>query len=127
MVALSPISFFSSSSIGLIILHGPHHAAEKSTSTGFGSLISSENVLVSIYLSFYFFVFCFLCFGFLFVVCRRNITALRPATPRICYCLVQEKRTEHTNYPVTCLYTYHQHPYTYYQPHDPHQVPVVQK
>src|ERR1700722_15235925 len=35
MVALSPIFSFTSFSIGGIILHGPHHSAEKSTSTGF--------------------------------------------------------------------------------------------
>jgi hypothetical protein len=43
--ALSPIFAFSSSSIGFIALHGPHHSAEKSTNVGVVLLIISLNVV----------------------------------------------------------------------------------
>jgi len=35
--------------MGFIILHGPHHAAKKSTSTGLSELIISEKVAMVIY------------------------------------------------------------------------------
>jgi len=43
ILAESPISRATSVSIGFIALHGPHHVAIKSTSTGLSPLISSLN------------------------------------------------------------------------------------
>src|ERR1700722_17900182 len=40
-VTFSPISLESSSSAGAIILHGPHHSAQKSTTTGILELRTS--------------------------------------------------------------------------------------
>src|ERR1035437_3476980 len=65
MLTVSPIFLFSSSRMGFIILHGPHHSAKKLTNTGLSLLIRAENVfglsLVSIVL-FYFFKFYIHCF-----------------------------------------------------------------
>src|SRR5690348_5584821 len=41
MVIFSPISLESSSSAGAIMRHGPHHSAQKSTTTGFLELRTS--------------------------------------------------------------------------------------
>src|ERR1044071_8812972 len=46
MVALSPSAFFTSDNMGAIILQGPHHSAEKSTSTGLSDCIRSANFTV---------------------------------------------------------------------------------
>ena len=40
------VDFFSSCSIGAIILHGPHHSAKKSTSTGLLLLMTSAKLLL---------------------------------------------------------------------------------
>lgn len=47
MVALSPNLSFASFKIGAIILQGPHHSAEKSTSTGFSELITSWKLAIT--------------------------------------------------------------------------------
>src|SRR5260370_41598850 len=52
-VILSPYSFATSSNTGANILHGPHHSAQKSTSTGFAdcstslSKVASETCLIA--------------------------------------------------------------------------------
>lgn len=45
---LSPNSSTSSSIVGLIILHGPHHGAQKSTRTGTVLFITSDSQFVSV-------------------------------------------------------------------------------
>src|SRR5690606_41000842 len=45
---LSPISFESSSTKGLICLQGPHHSAQKSTSTGLSDFRTSCSKLLSV-------------------------------------------------------------------------------
>src|SRR5687767_10606083 len=45
---LSPYSVASSSSTGAIILHGPHHSAQKSTSTGTEDLTTSSPKFVCV-------------------------------------------------------------------------------
>jgi hypothetical protein len=46
IITLFPIEDFNSARIGGIILHGPHHSAEKSTSTAVSVCINSEKVAI---------------------------------------------------------------------------------
>jgi hypothetical protein len=48
MLAVSFTSSFTSFRIGANALHGPHHSAEKSTSTGLSELIISLNVIACV-------------------------------------------------------------------------------